>query len=508
MAKPGSEPSVGEVTGERFGPYTLVQRLGVGGMAETFEAVRHGRSGFSQRVCLKLVRGAFRDDADSIELFEREARLAAKLHHSNIVSVIDFGEIEGTLYMALELVEGVDLQVLLDARHRLSPEHVALIGHDLATALEHAHNPGLVLDDGSPNVGAIVHRDVSPSNVLVSRHGEVKLSDFGLANVAEAGSRQSEIRGKFPYMAPERLRADPLDGRSDLFSLGVVLFEALAGRRPYDGGHDPATIMLIMAGEHPSLGDLAPGTPPDLCQIVETLIEPDREKRPESASELAEQLDPFVPPPDARRKLGKMVTEARNLRAVHKPIGGGPLTQDMPRRRSAIAGAAEPSSQRRRLSRRTLARVAAWSALALGVAAAGLILWRPAEDGGKPVTEPVTRQVVETETQSNVPTEPQTETVATNPEDQARGTSGGDETPTEAQRVISAARPAHLTVLVYPWGRVWINGKPRGSAPLKNESLKPGRYQIGAGQDGRTQTRTVALQPGESKTIRFDLTEQ
>lgn len=507
MVKAGSEPSVGEVTGKHFGPYTLVQRLGVGGMAETFEAVRHGRSGFSQRVCLKLVRRAFRDDADSIELFEREARLAAKLHHSNIVSVIDFGEIEGTLYMALELVEGVDLQVLLDARHRLSPEHVALIGHDLATALEHAHNPGLVLDDGSSDLGAIVHRDVSPSNVLVSRHGEVKLSDFGLANVAEAGSRQSEIRGKFPYMAPERLRADPLDGRSDLFSLGVVLFEALAGRRPYDGGHDPATIMLIMAGEHPSLGDLAPGTPPELCRIVESLIESDRERRPRSASALAEQLEPFVPPPDARRKLGKMATEARNLRGVHKPIGSGPLAESKLPRRSPDLGAAEPSPSRR-WSRRTLIRVAVGSALTLGLAAAGLMLWRPAEEGGKPVTQPAAQQAAEPETQSGAATDTPGETGTANPEEQARGTSVQDVTPEEAPHVIPAARPAQLTVLVYPWGRVWINGKPRGSAPLKNEALKPGRYQIRAGQDGRSQTQTVALQPGERKTIRFDLTEQ
>lgn len=105
-----SDTSPGDVIGQDFGPYKILRRLGMGGMAETFEAIRQGPSGFTRRVCLKLVRPALREDESSIHLFEREARLAAKLHHSNIVSVIDFGEIEGTLYMALELVDGVDLQ--------------------------------------------------------------------------------------------------------------------------------------------------------------------------------------------------------------------------------------------------------------------------------------------------------------------------------------------------------------------------------------------------------------
>jgi serine/threonine-protein kinase len=514
MAETGSEAPVGAHSGERFGPYTLVRRLGVGGMAETFEAIRHGRSGFSQRVCLKLVRPAFRDNVDSIELFEREARLAAKLHHSNIVSVIDFGEIDGTLYMALELVEGTDLQVLLDARNRLSPEHVALIGHDIAGALAHAHNPTAEKDEGQLNPSGIIHRDISPSNVLVGRHGEVKLTDFGLANFAASGSRQSEVRGKFPYMAPERLRAEPLDGRADLFSLGVVLFEALAGRRPYEGPHDPATIMLITAGEHPPLSDLAPGTPPELCQVVERLIEADREKRPISASTLVEQLDPFVPPPEARRKLGKMAMEARSLRATQKPISSGPLARSQPPAAPAIPRGAE-RARWGRLSRRTLA-VAASLVLASGVAAAAWVLWPTAEEGGARVgqeapatTTPVTipKEPVESETKSTATSETQGESATPVAVEEALGASDRDEHNEEARPSVSPMTPAHLTVLVYPWGSVWINGKPRGAAPLKNEALKPGRYKISAGQDGASQTRTVPLRAGDRKTIRFDLTE-
>ncbi len=500
MVKVGSEASVSGLIGKEFGPYTLVQRLGVGGMAETFEAIRHGRSGFSQRVCLKLVRPGFRDDDDSTQLFEQEARLAAKLQHSNIVGVIDFGEIEGTLYMALELVDGADLQVLLDARKRLSPEHVALLGHDLAAALEHAHAPTVERDDSQPDASGVFHRDVSPSNVLISRYGEIKLTDFGLASLAASGSRQSEVRGKFPYMAPERLRADPLDGRADLFSLGVVLFEALAGRRPYDGGNDPATIMLIMEGNHPPLSDLAPGTPAELCQIIESLIEPDRNQRPKSAGALVEQLEAFVPPPGVRRKLGKIAMDARSHRALQKPISSRRLTESELPKRAESAGAVKPSG---RWSRRRVVRVTALAVLAIGAGAAAVVLGPQAEEGRGPIDGPAD----ESETTKVRDTAAEVEGApALDPESAGAGVAE-DERVDTPPRVIAPPPPARLTVLVHPWGSVWINGKPRGSAPLKNASLKPGRYKISAGQDRPSQTRTVRLREGQRKTIRFNLTE-
>ncbi|MGB8221235.1 MAG: serine/threonine-protein kinase, partial [Polyangiales bacterium] len=218
MSKIDFDASSSDLLGTEIGPYTLVRRLGMGGMAETFVAIRRGPSGFTQRVCLKLVLPFFREDEEFVKLFQREARLAAKLRHSNIVGVIDFGEIAGRSYMAMELVDGVDLRVLLDAEsaQRLSPERVALLGHDLAAALNHAHNPprDSSVDDGDAT--AIVHRDISPSNVLISIHGEIMLSDFGVAKAVTGSSRQqSAVKGKIPYMSPEQLRLEPLDGRAD-----------------------------------------------------------------------------------------------------------------------------------------------------------------------------------------------------------------------------------------------------------------------------------------------------
>lgn len=241
MSDAGSDRPLSDPLGQDFGPYKLIRRLGVGGMAETYEAIRSGPSDFTQRVCLKVVLPFYRDREDFRELFEREARLAAKLRHRNIVGVIDFGEIDGVTYMALELVDGVDLGTMLDSRpsRRLSPEYVTLIGYELASALEHAHDPRREGSSDDPADNAIIHRDVSPTNVLISKRGEILLTDFGVAKaITGTWRQQSAVKGKVPYMSPEQLRAERLDGRSDLFALGVVLYEALAGERPFQGEHE------------------------------------------------------------------------------------------------------------------------------------------------------------------------------------------------------------------------------------------------------------------------------
>ena len=304
---PGSD-----LIGTSFGPYTIVRRLGVGGMAETFEAVRCGPEGFSQRVCLKLALPFLRMDKEFVRLFEREARLAAKLRHSNIVGVLDYGEVEGTPYMTLELVDGVDLLTLLEAQRRLDFEYVALLAVELAKGLSHAHNPHsrARVEGLAAGIDGIVHRDISPSNVMLSRQGEVLLTDFGLAKAIAGASRiQSAVKGKVPYMSPEQLRNEELDPRSDLFSLGVVLYESAAGTRPFDGGSDPATIMRIVDGERTPLTELARGAPERFCRLIDQLLESDRERRPRSAPEVVDRLDEFAPSPRVQRRLGEMVSQ-------------------------------------------------------------------------------------------------------------------------------------------------------------------------------------------------------
>jgi len=568
MAKLDFDTASGEPLAEQFGPYRLVRRLGVGGMAETFEAIRQGPSGFTQRVCLKLVLPFFRDDEEFVRLFEREARLAAKLRHSNIVGVIDFGEIAGRSYMALELVDGVDLQVLLESQDgkRLSHEYVALLGHELACALEHAHNPPPESDFDGSQVNTIVHRDISPSNVLISRHGEILLTDFGVAKAVTGSSRkQSAVKGKIPYMSPEQLRAEQIDGRADLFGVGVVLFEALAGRRPFEGAHDPATIMQILEGEYPSLCSLAPGAPTGLCQIVESLIAPRRDERPADAASLIDLLDPFVPSPRVRRRLAKMVIELRPERdsasSGYPPARGDAATElhddeqqtEREKRTSGIVGAGErrarmeaelgslgpaaresvaeiaPAPRRRRGARLLAGSLMVVTLLAAG----GAALWSTA--GGfdatspeSPNIEPVTASDGVLQKPTQIEDDPQglnTRThesesealhaapkAAVEPSESVRP----ERTETQAQepRAPPAATrpssttpsPANLTVVVFPWGNVWINGKARGAAPVKNASLKPGRYRISVGRGSPSKTETIRLRPGQHKMLEFDLT--
>jgi serine/threonine protein kinase len=291
-----------------FGPYELIRRLGAGGMAETYLALRRGPGGFEQRVCLKRILQAYESDTEFVRMFLQEARLSARLRHANIVQVLDFGMAEGSHFLALELVDGLDLKGLLSALGRqgeaLTSGLVSYLALELATALDYAHD---ATDEG--RVRGVVHRDISTSNVLVSKAGEVKLTDFGIAKAMNqpGTTGTGTIRGKVPYMAPEYARHGHFDARSDLFSLGVTLYECLAGQRPFDGTTDLDTLERIAQGRHRRLDERLPEAPTGLTETIERLIDPDPEKRFPHAAALLDALVDVAPPPTARRILGELV---------------------------------------------------------------------------------------------------------------------------------------------------------------------------------------------------------
>jgi serine/threonine protein kinase len=300
-------------TPEHFGDYELVERLGVGGMAETFLAIRRGPGGFEQRVCLKRILPTFAAEPDFIEMFRREARMSALLHHGHIARVLDFGIADGAHYLTLELIEGTDLRAALRHLRRrgesLDPGLTSYLAHALGAALDFAHTA-----DENGVAAGIIHRDVSPSNVLLSHGGEVKLADFGIAKATNLpGSIQSgALKGKIPYMAPEYALGHECSPRSDLFSLGVVLYECLAGHRPFDGGSDLQTLDRARTGRHERLHEAASHTPKPMADAIESLLAAAPEQRPCNAAAFVSMLADVPPPPLVRRSLGAL------LRSVEK----------------------------------------------------------------------------------------------------------------------------------------------------------------------------------------------
>ena len=256
------------MTGKLYGRYVLENRIAMGGMAEIF-AARTRTEGFEKRVCIKRILPHFLENEEFVTMFRDEARTAAKLQHANVVQVFDFGEEEGTLYLAMELVDGSDLRRLLETgRKRGVPLDVGAavqIAIDMCKGLHHAHN----LADGGRALG-IVHRDISPHNVLVSKAGEVKITDFGIARAAERATHTSTgmVKGKVAYMAPEQAQGLAFDHRLDQFATGVVLWEMLTGRRLFSADNDVLTLKKVLLCEVPMPSSIRPDVPAALDEVV------------------------------------------------------------------------------------------------------------------------------------------------------------------------------------------------------------------------------------------------
>jgi serine/threonine-protein kinase len=285
-------------TGSRLGKYELVRRLAVGGMAEIFLARVKAAHGFEKLVVVKRILPQYAEDEDFVRMLLDEARLAATLHHPNVVQVYDMGvdEETGQSFFSMEWVHGQDLRRIvracLDAQKWLPLEHVLAIATGVAAGLHHAHEQtGL---DGRPL--EIVHRDVSPSNVLVTYTGSVKLVDFGIAKAtsAQTTTRHGTLKGKIPYMSPEQCRGERLDRRSDVFSLGTVLWELSTGHRLWKADNELATLSRIANEDPPPPSSRRADYPPELEAIVMRALRRDRDERYQTAQELQLDLEEFA----------------------------------------------------------------------------------------------------------------------------------------------------------------------------------------------------------------------
>jgi serine/threonine protein kinase len=278
-----------------FGKYLLVRKLAQGGMAEIYLAKHLGAEGFERNVVIKCMLGHLTQNQDFVSMFLDEARLAARLHHPNIVQITELGEAEGRYFICMEYLPGEDLETLLGyARHRGQLLPIPIVARIMLSALEALEFAHGYQEQGQPL--GLVHRDISPSNIFVTFQGMVKLLDFGIAKAAArlTHTEPGTLKGKLGYMSPEQAQSDEIDARSDLFSLGVTFHELLTGRRVFEFKDEVRVLMALMNQpvEPPSLRRLE--IPPALDRIVLKAVERQREKRYASAAAMRADLEEFL----------------------------------------------------------------------------------------------------------------------------------------------------------------------------------------------------------------------
>jgi len=290
----GTEFLLNQIT--QFGPYKLIERISVGGMAEVYKATEHGVEGFERTVAVKRILPHIAEDDEFITMFKDEAKIAGQLNHGNIAQIYNLGQQGDSFYIALEYVAGKDLRnIFTRCQQQGRPMPIAqacFVVMKVGEGLDYAHNKR---DKHGRHLN-IVHRDVSPPNVLVSYEGEVKLIDFGVAKAAGRVSRTQAgiLKGKFGYMSPEQVRGMPLDRRSDVFSLGVVLYECLVGQRLFQGDTDFATLEMVRTVDVPVPSSKNPEIPKDLEAIIMKALSGEPETRYQTAMELHDELQAFM----------------------------------------------------------------------------------------------------------------------------------------------------------------------------------------------------------------------
>jgi serine/threonine protein kinase len=295
-----------------FGSYFLVKLIAVGGMAEIYLARTKGLAGFEKQLALKVIHPDYADDRDFVQMLVNEAKIAVGLNHPNIAQTFDLGKINNRYFISMEYVDGADffqiLKRLGDAGATLPIEAALKVAHDTLCGLEYAHTK--VDDQGNPL--KIIHRDISPQNILVSRHGEVKIVDFGIAKAANLTNktRAGVIKGKLIYMSPEQAWGDPVDGRTDIFSTGIVLYEALTAGSLYLEKNPVRLLEMVRKAEIKPPSSRRTEISAELDTLVMKALAPRPADRYPSAREFAEIIAEYLRrtnPSYGEQELGELI---------------------------------------------------------------------------------------------------------------------------------------------------------------------------------------------------------
>ena len=346
-----------------FGKYQALERIASGGMAEVFKARADGLGGFHRLFALKRVHPKHASNKEFVDMLVEEAKIAGLLSHANIVQIVDLGSIDDEPYIAMEYVDGPNLETMLkrlkERSVMLPIPHAVFIAVELLKALEYAHDRQ-IMRGGRPVPLDIIHRDVCPSNVLLSTRGEVKLTDFGIAKarVRSLDTVTGVVKGRFDYLTPEQSRGEEATQRSDLFAVGVLFYEMLTCRHPFKQTSEPKTIEAIKKGSYIPAVAFNPEVPPAIDRLLSQTLTADPAKRFASATAMKDALDRFfheagyifsnatlaaylkgmfpeyVPlPPPTEEELADEDGETRPFMRGERPVSGMPArvdTEEMP----------------------------------------------------------------------------------------------------------------------------------------------------------------------------------
>ncbi|MEO6950524.1 MAG: serine/threonine-protein kinase [Polyangia bacterium] len=485
----------------RLGRYELVEPLGAGGMAEVWRARTVGVAGFQRDVALKVIRDGLGDDPQVVAMFVDEACLSAKLNHPNIVATLDFGFVDGRYFIAFELIDGIDLAAILRREPRGLPLLEALhIAAEVAAALGYAMAaPG----DGGEPLG-LVHRDVNPSNVLVTTHGQVKLGDFGIAKSPQRAqtTRAGDLKGKLVYMSPEQAWGRPVDARSDVYALGLTLYELLHGKLAIDAYGE---IDALEAARHGRLEAISDELPPSVVEVLRTATAYEPEARyqdhaslraalllllegasiPALQQALAARVAPLLHARSLRQSLAVPRSAATPRPDEPRPDESRPDESRPDEPRTIAEGAATVHATRRRKPALTWVLAAMLVVMAAtAVVSVGLLLRAPQKVASiatiapqpavaAPVIAPAPMAVVVHH--------------ASAPVSSSRGT---------------------VRIKVEPWAEVSIDGRAIGMTPLRPFDLPPGRHRLVAKNPSfPTKQASFTVRGGESKLVSVHLAQ-
>ena len=312
--------------GQRFGHYTLLERIAVGGMAEVWKARMDGVAGFQKTVAIKKILPHLTENKEFERMFVDEAKLAAELNHPNITHIYDLGVIQDEYYIAMEYVEGRNLRSILDTANRKGmpiPQKLSLlVTSRMASALDYAHRKR----DGDDRELGLVHRDVSPQNVLISYEGDIKLCDFGIVKAVSKTSqtKAGALKGKLQYMAPEQAWGREVDGRSDIFSLGTLLFEMLTGSRLFAGDDELAILEKVRECDLREPKELDPTIPDSINSLVTKCLARDPKDRFQSADRLRDEMESCLENLTLRPSNADLAAYLRRLMSAAEPDGNLP----------------------------------------------------------------------------------------------------------------------------------------------------------------------------------------